>query len=197
MRPVLALLLPLVLVAGCSSSDTGASSSPAASASSGPTASSTPLTGVRVLPADPSHTHVKTLVDYPDSPPLGGDHNIRWLACDVYDAPVPDEFAVHSMEHGGVWITYRPGLPAADVATLAALANSNQEFVLVSPYEGLATPVQASTWGRSLTADAATDPRLAQFVQQFAGGGQGGEEGAPCRTNGVTPREARGLLPGA
>lgn len=40
----------------------------------------------------------------------------------------------------------------------------------------------------------AYDPRLAEFVEAYAGGGQGGEKGAPCRGGGVTPRETRGQL---
>jgi len=43
-----------------------------------------------------------------------------WLACGVYDEAVRDENAVHDLEHGTVWITHDPGLPADDVERLAA-----------------------------------------------------------------------------
>ena len=101
---------------------------------------------------------------------------------------------MHSLEHGAVWLSYAPVLPEAQVDRLAELASKNREYVLVSPLEGLATPVVAATWGAKLEVDSADDPRLEQFVEAYAGGDQGGEPGVPCRTNGLSPRQAEALL---
>jgi len=65
---------------------------------------------------------------------------------------------------------------------------------VVSPYEDLASPVVAVAWGITLEVESADDPRLAEFVEAYAGGAQGGEPGVPCREGGISPREARGLL---
>jgi hypothetical protein len=45
-----------------------------------------------------------------------------------------------------------------------------------------------------LQVDGVDDPRLRTFVETFAGGDQGGEPGAPCRTGGVTPQQARDTI---
>ncbi|MFI6012195.1 DUF3105 domain-containing protein [Streptomyces sp. NPDC051243] len=52
--------------------------------------------------------HVQTAVEYPMNPPVGGDHNKAWMTCDgtVYNKPIANENAVHSLEHGAVWVTY-------------------------------------------------------------------------------------------
>ena len=50
--------------------------------------------------------HVEGAVDYAQTPPAGGDHNAIWLNCGIYDQPVPNENAVHALEHGAVWVTY-------------------------------------------------------------------------------------------
>jgi len=65
----------------------------------------------------PSRNHVTTPVQYPQTPPAAGDHSPVWLNCGVYPEPVPDEQAVHSLEHGAVWVTYNPDLPAPVVAS--------------------------------------------------------------------------------
>lgn len=130
--------------------------------------------------------HVTTAVDYPQSPPAGGDHNAAWLNCGVYTEPVPDENAVHSLEHGAVWITYDPALPAADVATLQAFAE-NQSYVLVSPYEGLDSPVAVSAWGYQLKVDSVDDERLPVFIQKYLLNPELAEVGAPCSSGVGTP----------
>jgi hypothetical protein len=49
------------------------------------------------------------------------------------------------MEHGAVWITYRPDLPKEQVDKLRQLARDSNSL-LVSPYPELAAPVVASAW---------------------------------------------------
>src|SRR3954468_23491462 len=65
------------------------------------------LAGVKVYDV-PGRNHVTGNVSYPQTPPVGGDHNSVWLNCGIYDQPVPNENAVHDLEHGAVWITYQP-----------------------------------------------------------------------------------------
>lgn len=123
--------------------------------------------------------HVQTRVDYAQTPPVGGDHFPVWQNCGFYDAPVPSGTGVHSLEHGALWITYRPGLPADQVAALRSLAGS-QSFVLASPLRDLPAPVVASAWGVQLPLDDADDPRLDEFVRAYRMGPQTPEPGAPC-----------------
>ena len=124
-------------------------------------------------------THVDTPVDYPQDPPVGGPHSPVWQTCQFYDVPIVTEQGVHSMEHGAVWITFQPDLPADQVATLQTLAAGGQEL-LVSPYPGLTSPVVASAWGVQLPLDSADDPRLAQFAAFFQNGPQTPELDTPC-----------------
>jgi hypothetical protein len=88
-----------------------------------------------------------------------------------------------------VWITHAPDLPADDVALLAELVELDREYVLVSPYEGLPSPVVVSTWGHQLQVDAADDPRVRAFVEQFAGGDQGGSPGRPAARAASRPEQ--------
>ena len=143
-------------------------------------ASSTAPSGVTSY-SNLSRNHTEGAVDYAQNPPVGGAHSPQWQNCGIYSAPVRNENAVHSMEHGAVWITYRPDLPQEQVDKLRDLAHS-QSYVLVSPYtyRGLPSPVVASAWGKQLKLDSANDPRLEQFVSAYREGPQTPEPGAPC-----------------
>jgi predicted small secreted protein len=126
-----------------------------------------------------SRDHTKEPVDYPQSPPVGGPHNPIWQNCGFYSKPLRNEYAVHSMEHGAVWITYSPDLPKDQVETLRDIAHRNS-YVLVSPYSDLPSQVVASAWGKQLHLNSADDPRLEQFVRAYQQGPQNPEPGAPC-----------------
>jgi len=60
-------------------------------------------------------------IAYAQTPPAGGAYSPMWQKCAHYTAPVYDEYAVHSLERGALWITYRPDLSAADLQALQAL----------------------------------------------------------------------------
>jgi len=118
---------------------------------------------------EPNHTHVDGVVHYDAAPPIGGDHNAFWADCDgtVYPAAIASENAVHALEHGAVWVTYREGLPADEVATLAKNVTGQQK-VFMSPYPGLQSKVSLQAWGYQLFVNSVTDPRIAQFIATLA-----------------------------
>ena len=123
--------------------------------------------------------HTAGPIDYTESPPVGGPHNVVWQNCGIYDAPIHNEHAVHSLEHGAVWITYRLGLPPDQVQMLNSTASD--DFMLLSPYPGLASPVVASAWNHQIRLDGAADPRLKAFIDRYKSNPSTTPEfGAPC-----------------
>lgn len=129
----------------------------------------------------PAGQHTSEDVDYEQTPPAGGEHNPTWQNCGYYDKPVRDETAVHSLEHGAVWVTYSPDLPQDQVTELKDLAEGST-YILVSPYPDLpsGSPVVASAWGKQIGLDGADDPDLQSFVQAYRQGPQTPEPGAVC-----------------
>ncbi len=143
-----------------------------------------PPEGTQVFDIE-ERTHLEGSIEYDQDPPVGGIHNSVWQNCGFYGVPIDTEKAVHSFEHGAVWITYRPDLPADQVDELRERAR--QPFTLVSPYPGLDSPVVASAWGVQLVLESAFDPRLAEFIDWFAQGPQTPEPRAPCSGGGGDP----------
>jgi uncharacterized protein DUF3105 len=141
-----------------------------------------PPEGVKDVVVNESY-HVEGDIDYPTNPPAGGPHNPVWQNCGFYAEPVVDENAVHSLEHGAVWVTYQPNLPEDQVSMLRRLTN-NRPHLLITPRQGLPAPVVASAWGKQLQLGSANDPRLEQFIRAFMQGPQTPEPGAVC-TGGI------------
>jgi hypothetical protein len=124
-------------------------------------------------------THVTEPVTYEQSPPVGGPHYNVWQNCGYYPAPVANENAVHSLEHGAVWLSYQQDLPTEQVNIIREKAE-NQSYVLASPYPDLPVPVIASAWGVQLELESATDPALDAFLRTYRQGPQTLEPGAVC-----------------
>jgi hypothetical protein len=110
--------------------------------------------------------HKSGKLTYTVNPPVGGVHNDNWQDCmgQVYDAPIANEHAVHTLEHGAVWITYRPDLPKDQVEKLAARVRG-KEKLFMSPYEGLDKPISLQAWGYQLKVDNADDKRIDDFIK--------------------------------
>lgn len=131
--------------------------------------------------------HVTKKVDYPMTPAAGGDHSQAWANCqgDVYDKPLGEENAVHSLEHGAVWITYNDKASAGDIKKLGQKV-STTPYTLMSPVKEQKGALTLTAWGRQLTVTKASDPRVEQFLGKYVQGEQTPEPGAAC-TGGVGP----------
>ena len=165
-------------------------------------------------------------VTYAVTPPVGGPHTAVGMNTGVYTDPVPAERGVLDLQHGAVWITYRPDLSSGDVAALRALVGrqtlidesattgipgQQSRYMILSPWadDSLPATVVISSWGHQLQVDRVTDPRLQRFVdtfrdsRQYTPGYGGAVDGIPVRTGGrpVTGGATRpnppGTAPGA
>lgn len=117
---------------------------------------------------------------YDITPPPGGDHLDEWVSCGFYDQPVSDGQAVHSLEHGAVWVAHQEDLAPEAVQRLESLANV-ETHLLVSPYPDLETPLMLVAWGVRLPLGDVNDPRFDTFLTTFIRGPQTPEPGVVCQ----------------
>lgn len=123
--------------------------------------------------------HVQGVVDYEQTPPAGGPHNPAWLNCGVYDEPVPAENAVHSLEHGAIWVTYdADALSDDDLETLKGQLPGT--YIILSPFDGLPSPIVLSGWNSQLQVDGVDDPRIAEYLEEYWQSQDVPEPGALC-----------------
>lgn len=136
-----------------------------------------------------NRNHRDNPMSYPDAkqaPPVGGDHNSVPQSCQVYTAAIASEHAVHSLEHGAVWVTYNPDKASpGDIKTLKALVEGNPDRLL-SPYPGLKKAVSLQAWGEQVFVDKVSDKRVKEFLDLFTKGPQTLERSATCVGTTVT-----------
>jgi hypothetical protein len=139
--------------------------------------------------------HTYGPIKYKYNPPVGGTHNPNWQRClgDVYPAPIASEHAVHSLEHGAVWIAYNPSLPKDQVEELAKKVRGN-DYMLMSPFPNLDAPIALQTWGYQLKVQKASDSRIDEFIKALKQKAAF-EQGATCSSGnmitetGTTPHD--------
>lgn len=124
------------------------------------------------------HLEVGEDHDYPQSPPVGGEHAPFWLDCGVYDDELPEVSVVHDLEHGTVWITYREDLVGGeDLERLVGLLPDNG---ILSPYPDQEAPVVVTVWERQLELTGPDDDRLPLFIEEYGAGETAPEPFASC-----------------
>ena len=138
------------------------------------------VAGTVVVPVAGAN-HVNGKVSYPTSPPAGGNHNPVWQNCGFYTVSVTNEFAVHSLEHGAVWITYTASVDQTVKTDLAAKAKGSA-YVLVSLYPDNPTPIVVTAWARQLRLATYDSALVDKFIDVYGVDGPTiPEKGAPCR----------------
>jgi hypothetical protein len=137
-----------------------------------------PALGLELRFTQLSRDHTLARVRYEVTPPVGGAHRPLWLNCGTYTEPVSDEYAVHSLEHGAVWITYRTDVTANDLTQLRALGASSR--VIVSPYPTQPAPIIATAWGVQLRLAKMDSTRLEAFIARHRDSDAAPEPKGPC-----------------
>lgn len=118
---------------------------------------------------DDGRKHVESKEYGGEEPPTSGDHAnpIEWK---VYDTEVRDDNVIHNMEHGGMYVSYRPDLPQDQIDRLKALLGppySNPEFkptkALLAPRAANTSPIVVSSWTRSMKLESFDEKRIVEY----------------------------------
>lgn len=127
--------------------------------------------------------HVTGEVRYEESPPTVGDHHPVWWDCGRYDRPVPAEHALHSMEHGAVWITYRPDVAPSVLTALRDAAD--RDYIILSPLPQQDSPIVVSAWMAQRRVAVHDLEQVRAFIVTHRLSPRAPESGGLC-TNGTT-----------
>lgn len=106
--------------------------------------------------------------EYVSNPPSSGWHYELTAKKQFYDEPVPDEYLLHNLEHGDVWIAYHPRISqeVKDELKKFAFAKIN-----ITPREANDTDIALVAWERvdKFDLDGAPLPesRIRDFIKRY------------------------------
>ena len=148
---------------------------------------STPPIDFSTIKTFEGQTHVSqgTRVTYQSNPPTSGNHWATPLRDGIYDEEKPDEAIVHSMEHGRVWISYKPSISNEIKDELVNLLK-NRSTIILTPRAANDNDIALAAWERLDTfdvEDTLDTQRILDFIKnylnkgpEFIPGNAGGSE---------------------
>jgi len=104
--------------------------------------------------------------EYNSNPPSSGSHYGSPARTGFYSEPLPDENVIHNLEHGDIWIAYKPDLGEEILDRLEDFAG---RFVIVTPREANDFDISVVAWARvdGFNVDALLDEENEERIKDF------------------------------
>ncbi len=138
---------------------------------------------------------------YNSNPPSSGAHYPSPANWGVYDYEVNDRFFIHNLEHGGIWISYRPlsATSSVNVHVVEHLKAIVDEFggskIVMAPRAANDTDIAVVAWTRVLKFDLVggdiSDDQLNQIRQFYRALKNRGPEFVPDTMPGADPKSVQ------
>jgi hypothetical protein len=104
---------------------------------------------------------------YGTDTPTSGPYYEDGQACGVFDEEISPEQAATDIYYGAVVLWHGPDLDDAGLAELLAAAGRYDDRVVVSPQDGLTSPIVATAWNRLKEYDSAAG--VDEFIETYRG----------------------------
>jgi hypothetical protein len=124
----------------------GGSGSSAAEARTAIEAAGCTLRAVKAQPGVHSVTTPEGKAKWNTNPPTSGPHYEVPAIWGAYQEPLNPAQVVHNLEHGGIFIEYGSGVPAATVAQLRAFYDEHEKGTLLAPLPSLGDEIVLGAW---------------------------------------------------
>lgn len=120
---------------------------------------------------DQGREHITT-VDHPaynSNPPTSGPHFPEAAEWGFYKKEIADETLIHNLEHGGVWISYKPEVPEEVRRKLEAIYDKYGRKIIVTPRAKNDSDIALAAWNRLDKFNVAdySDERIEKFIKAF------------------------------
>lgn len=103
---------------------------------------------------------------YFSNPPTSGSHYEQPAAWGVYDHSLQDEQLIHNLEHGGIWISYKPDIDPETKAKLEDLGRQYPQAVIVTPRQSNPHAIEVASWRRLMDLDSFDRDKILDFIKR-------------------------------
>ena len=142
------------------------------------------------------HVALDYQFSYNSNPPSSGPHYKDPANWGIYDYEVHDKLAIHNMEHGGIWISYRPSVDMYVVEHLKAIVGEfGGSKIVMAPRQANDADVAVAAWARVLKIDLGggdiTEDQLGQIKTFYKAYKNRGPELVPDAMPGIDPKSVQ------
>lgn len=102
-------------------------------------------------------------VEYKTNPPTSGAHFGQPTDWGVYSKELVDESVVHSLEHGGIWISYKD-ISDEEKTILEEIGKENPQSVIVSPRSANDANIAVVSWGKLMKLEKADKALIQKYI---------------------------------
>ncbi len=101
---------------------------------------------------------------YNSNPPTSGWHLAQAVSFGVYDKELSDEQLIHSIEHGGIWISYKD-VDSETKLKLVTLAEKYPGSVILTPRLANDSKIALASWGRLEKLEIFDEQAIINFIK--------------------------------
>lgn len=139
------------------------------------------------------HVALDYQFDYNSNPPTSGPHYRSPANWGAYDYEVNDKIFIHNMEHGGIWIAYKPSIDPHVVEHLKSIMDEfGGSKIVMAPRAANDSDIAVAAWTHLLKVNLAdgdiTDEQINQIRAFYKSYKNKGPEFVPDTMPGIDPR---------
>ena len=105
-------------------------------------------------------------VSYKTNPPTSGDHLAEAKTWGVYSDEIDDKAAVHGLEHGGIWISYKD-INDDEIQSLKEIGKNNSQSVIVSPRIENEDKIVVVSWGKMMKLESVDKVLIQKYIDTY------------------------------
>lgn len=116
-----------------------------------------------------SRSHIQPEAEhetYNSNPPTSGSHYANAPTAGFYKDGLEDEAAIHGLEHGYIWISYK-NIDDTTLEKLKEIQKRNWGSVILSPREQNDAPIVLASWGRLLNMESLDEATINTYIKLY------------------------------